>query len=310
MTQVTEKSTKAQILKAYEEAMAQLKATSRKTIADEQEAKRVTGVIENAEAIVGLGILNPEIEKQYNDLKEAIELTKKELEELFSIKAEALSLEALVNAKNDEKAKLDNEIKATKEAEQARLEEANKAYNEVVHRLNKDHEEKRKALEIERKREKEEYDYNLKRERKKQDDAWEDEKAEREKELADRELAVEAREDAILAQENEIVILKNKVAEIPALIENAVEKAVDEAKAKASKSYAIEKNHLNREHEWEVKSLQSEISNLKAQVEAERDARVKAEADLKDAFAQVQEIATTSVKASQVKVYETQNLAR
>ena len=305
MTQVTEKSTKAQILKAYEEAMAQLKATSRKTIADEQEAKRVTGVIENAEAIVGLGILNPEIEKQYNDLKEAIELTKKELEELFSIKAEALSLEALVNAKNDEKAKLDNEIKATKEAEQARLEEANKAYNEVVHRLNKDHEEKRKALEIERKREKEEYDYNLKRERKKQDDAWEDEKAEREKELA-----VEAREDAILAQENEIVILKNKVAEIPALIENAVEKAVDEAKAKASKSYAIEKNHLNREHEWEVKSLQSEISNLKAQVEAERDARVKAEADLKDAFAQVQEIATTSVKASQVKVYETQNLAR
>lgn len=309
MGQITEKSTKAQILKAYEEAMAQLKATSRTTIADEQEAKRVARVVENAEAIVGLGVLNPEIEKQYNDLKEAIALTKKELEELFSIKAEALSLEALVNAKNDEKAKLEAEIKATKEAEKARVEEANKEYIEVVAGLRKKVDEEKKSIEVNRKREQEEYEYNLKRERKKLDDAWEDEKAEREKELADRELAVEAREDAIRLQEKDIVALKNRVDEIPALIANAVEEAVAEAKAKATKSYAIEKNHLNREHEWEVKSLQDKIANLEAQLVSEREARTKAELDLKDAFAQVQEIATTSIRASQVKVYETQKIS-
>lgn len=306
MAQITEKSTKAQILKAYEEVMAQLKATSRTTIADEQEAKRVAGVVANAEKIVSLGILNPEIETQYKDLKEAIEITKKELEELFGIKAEALSFEALVNAKNDEKAKLEAEIKATKEAEKLRVEDAHKQYSDIVAKLNKDVQDQRKALEIERKREKEEYDYNLKRERQKENDAWEDEKAEREKELAQREEAVEAREDAVRAQEKDIVVLKNQVAEIPARITQEVDKAVSEAKAKFEKSKAIEKSHMTREHEWQVQSLEDKIATLQAQVKSEAEARQLAEVKLENAYTQMRELATTTVQSSAVKVIETQ----
>ena len=308
MTNITEKSTKAQILQAYNEAMEQLKAVSRKTVADEQETKRVATVVNNAEQIVGLGILNPEIEAQYRDLQEAIKLAKNELDELFGIKAEALSFEAIVNAKNDEKAKLEAEIKVAKEEEKARLEEVNKEYNQAVSQLSRDVAEKRKALDIERKREAEEYAYNLKRERQKENDAWEDEKAEREKELALREEAVEAREDAMRLQEKEIVALKNQVAEIPALIANAVDEAVEKAKAEASKSYAIQKAHATKEHEWEVKSLQTEISNLKAQLDTEKVARETAESKLTDAYAQMKELATTTVQSSGVKVIETQKV--
>lgn len=303
---ITEKSTKAQILKAYEEAMAQLKAVSRTTVADEQEAKRVTGVVANAEAIVEMGILNPEITAQYKDLQEAIKLAKAELEELFNIKAEALSLEAIVNAKTDKVAELDAQIKDKEAEHKARITAVDTEFDIIVNNINKEIDERRKALEKERRREQEEYAYNLKRERQKENDAWEDEKAEREKELALREEAVEAREDAMRLQEKDIVILKNQVAEIPARIAQEVDKAVSEAKSKFEKSKAIEKSHMTREHEWQVQSLEDKIATLQAQVKSEAEARQLAEAKLENAYTQMRELATTTVQSSAVKVIETQ----
>lgn len=305
MKTLTAKNTKQEILDAYNEAIAKLNATATTTIVQEQEAKRVATVKADAKEVAGLNILNPEIVERYKNLDEAISLAKEELESLFGIKAEALSFEALLVAKNAKIAELEEEIKAKEEAIRARVADAEVQYKEIVKRMNNDVAEAQKALEKERIREAEEFTYNLNRERQKDNDAWEDEKARREAMVEAREEAVLAREVAVAEKEGELATLQIKVAEIPTLIEEAYENGKADGKAKEAKSNAITKAHLEKEHDWKVSSLESQIATLQTQLEDVQGAKREAELKLDNAYAEMRALATTTVQSSQVKVIET-----
>lgn len=304
--EVTLKNTKAEILEAYQKAMELAKRNQTVTVADEQEVKRVQEVKANAKELVGMGILHEDITSKYNDLLEAIRRGEQELNEIFGIKKELLSFEAVLIAKRQKSEEMDL-------AQKLRVEELNKEIankkeelKETIESMDKAWREHKANLEVQRKREQEEYTYNLKRERQKENDAWEDEKAEREKELNDRELAVEAREDAILVQEKEITELKMKVANIPHLVDEAYNNGLEKGKAKANQTNAIEKSHTTKEYEWTKKTLQAEIDNLKNQLIAERDSKATLEEKLEDAYKEIKTIATETVRNSGVRVIESQ----
>lgn len=320
MAKVTEKNTKKEILEAYEAVVKQLSDTraAKTTTADVVKEKEVKAVKEAAKEIVGLGILNEEVTGKYNSLISTIEMLEKDIQDLYGIKKQADSLEALINVykdKNDELVAGHKEEMARLQAEHCEKVAANNAEIEKIKAEAKKtledvrnaHKEETNRIAKERQRENEEYAYNLKRIRDKENDVWEDEKATRERILADKEAAVALREaDAEVkcskfeAQEAEIETLK---AEIKA----TYEKGVKDGEAQAEKVTAIKIAKANQECEFKVSVAEAKVESLTAS-----NAELKAQANelqgkLDAASTRVQEMAIKVAENSGVRMLESNN---
>lgn len=300
MSEVTMKSTKQQIYDAYQEALKKIEDINalKETPADQVEANRKKSVIENADVAAMGSVFSADIVKQYEDLKEAISIKKKDLNDLYEIEAKATSLAALINANKELKLKLDEEYTA-KRAEMQ--EELDKIYADIVaakeevQTARKD--EIAKAT-IERKREEEEYKYNLERKRKKENDAWEDEKATREKEVAIREANAEALLAEAESKVEELQSLKEKVEQIPTLIAEAEARGQEAGEKAAGKEYGYKKTMYEKEKEYEIAKLQDKVEAL---TQAKEDAETKAwqlQEKLDEAYAKMNTLASDTVKAN------------
>ena len=111
---ITEKSTKAQILEAYNQALKELEALKAMNDSPIETAKNeaLRASLKNAETAAKNSVFSEEIIKQYKDLKIAIDEYKKELESLYGIKTEADSLAAIINAHKFKIADMDTEYKS------------------------------------------------------------------------------------------------------------------------------------------------------------------------------------------------------
>lgn len=100
MGKITEKSTKAQIMDAYTQALAELEKLKAMSDSPVENAKKeaLEASMQNAEVAASNEVFSDTIVKQYNDLKIAIDEYQKELEGLYGIKAEADGLAAAINA--------------------------------------------------------------------------------------------------------------------------------------------------------------------------------------------------------------------
>ena len=114
---ITEKSTKAQILEAYNQALKELEALKAMNDSPIETAKNeaLRASLKNAETAAKNSVFSEEIIKQYKDLKIAIDEYKKELESLYGIKTEADSLAAIINAHKFKIADMDTEYKKLKD---------------------------------------------------------------------------------------------------------------------------------------------------------------------------------------------------
>lgn len=311
MSEVTMKSTKQQIFDAYQEALKKTQAVEalKETPSDKIEKDKKEAIVENADKAVESKIFNEEITKQYEDLKEAIQMKKQELKDLYDIETNASSLAAIVNAAKEKRYQLDEDYKATKDSQEAEyearkaeieaeiksLEEEKEAVAEEIWNI---HREEKEKVDKERKREEEEYQYNLKRERKKADDAWEDEKAAREKAVKEKEsqaqtLLAEAEERA-----DEYEELKEKVEEIPTLIAEAEARGREEGEKAAGKEYGYKKTMYEKDKDYEIKSLQDQVDRLTT---AKEDAEAKAwqlQEKLDEAYKRMNELASSTVAAN------------
>lgn len=320
MSKVTEKNTKAQILDAYEEAMrtiAELKA-GKTTTAEVVKAKEVKAVKESAKQIVEMNILDAGIVAKYNNLLETIKMLEAEIEELYGIKKEADTLEALINAYKDDERKF-------KIAKEERLAKANEEYEEKVAANNKKiaelkddyakllsdlkakYQEEKVTLEKERVREKEEYTYNLNRERTIENDKWADEKATREKELTDRENAVAKRELEMATYEAEKLEHLNKIKELESLIEEEKQASFEEGKAKAKKEADTSKIFSDRAHKAELDRKDDRIAALESALEEARQANKSLQSKLDESYARIQSMAIEAAKNSGVRMVESTN---
>lgn len=321
MAKITEKNTKAEILAAYNEALERLDAQDSMKddpIAEKANEEKVR-VFNSADEVVDMGILNPEITKKYTDLKTAIDLTQKELNELYGIQTKANSFVALVNAYKDKTVQLENEYKELKESKIKELEDVKSAIlteidtlkvekKETLDSIKFESQELKATLAKERARDEEEYTYNLNRTRKQENDAWKDEKSTREKELADKEKEVQSKLEYIVELENKVKDMAEEIEIIKASVETARTEGYDKGKADANKSNAFEVRAITTKNEYEQKALQDRVTHLEESLAAEREAKEIIQDKLDSAYAQMKELASETVKSSGgVKILNSEN---
>lgn len=323
MSKITMKSTKQEIMEAYEEAMKKI-AESESGKDDPVAAAKAENdkkIIESAQMIVEDNILNPVIIERYENLKTAIEMKNKELQELYGIETKANSLVAMINAYKDKEIELKDKYNAkTKELDdeftkkelilKEEIASLEKSKEDLINKIQNESNELTKSLNKKHKREEEEYEYNLKRSRRVENDRWEDEKAAREKELTEREAAVKADEAELADRTSYIEELEKKVEEIPVLIQDAKDKALAEGKAKADKSNAFEVRALKQQSDYNTQILEDKVDRLYSEVDSLKAEKANLQAKLDDAYAQMRELAAETVKSTGgVKILSGQNNA-
>ena len=267
--------------------------------AAEKETVRKKEVAAKAENLVNRGIVNEVIVDEYNALEERIADMKSEIETLAGITVNVGTFAALIEANNLEIAEvkaIKEEVLTEKRTELAALEQEIKDKKAAWEAENKEYQADLKKI---RDREVAEYNYTQTRERAKENDTWEDTKATRLKELDDRETSLKTREDecVIILEENRN--LQAKVDAIPELIAEIKANAETTATAQAAKVSAIKEAALRKEVEVDIRLKDAELTSVKSALTKAEEALATKEAELKEAYAKMNELATKTVQASQ-----------
>jgi hypothetical protein len=312
-TAVSEKSTKAEILKAYESLLKNVqqgKADNPKQMQEENHKKeiveKVSGITNDSlvKSIAGLkselngsldGILQ-HLSDEFRKLEEiraAIAVETKTLDELYSLSATTDSLAAMLLV---QKEKAESFEKAMREKETAFQNEM--AEKKEQWELEKN---KQKATEKEyidewakrRKREEDEYTYSLKINRQKEQDEYDSRKNLLEKELTDKEAAfnrdIAQREAELKHAEAELTELRKSNAEFPAKLEKALKDKETEVTKQLQTQYEFDIKLMGQQNEADIRlkdqiiaSLQEKIKELQEQLKENTDKANRAEANVKD----------------------------
>jgi len=315
---VTKASSKDVIYAAYLEASKKLKEKE-STVTDpyaEQKKAEAARQEKSAAEFIESGFVSPEVIQKYKDLKNEIAEKEAILKELYGIESEGAKLAAMHNAYKVTKIELDDAAaqeaevrKADKDAQiaqiNAEIKEAQDNLKKTKKELDEDEKLYKKDLASQRAREAEEFKYNLERSRSKENDAWEDEKAAREKTLADREADLANRTKAITEREAKMDEMEKQISEFPKRLEEAEANGKAAGKADADKSHAFEKRAMEKTAEYEKNLLQAKVEAQETTIKAQSEKIASLEKKLDDAYVRNQELATTVAKNSGTTTYVT-----
>lgn len=301
---IDSRSSKGEVLKAYRELLEKVKDENKRTPQEEKkrkdEAKTVETAVQNsAEKIVksiselklGLGrtldSLGEDLGAEFtklSELRQAVEVEERALEEVHQITVEADSLSALLRAQEEERKEFENEMEEKKLQWKKEQEEYALSIKE-----------ERAQLEKDKKREEEEYNYKLQTQRRKEKDQYEEEKEAFEKELA-------AREEDFAQKEKEYAQLKAEVEGFP----QELEKAVKEAEKALSEKLTLQHKH---EAELLAKEIEGE-QRLNKQVVAALELKIKEQAEQISQLSQRLNEAGKQVHNMALKALEVPSISR
>lgn len=282
------KNTKSEMIEKYNELLQRIKLEDKINIDVKRQAenKERKKIMESADELVQMNILNEKILSKYTDLNKAIEIQNEKLKELFDIEAEAFSLVALINSHNEKEQELlkdyeeklealKEELKDKKEEQAKEIAKLNKDKSEYIIELNRKEDELKLELEKNRKRDEEELAKRIK------------EIDEKQKEYSD---------------------LKEKVDEIPKLIEEAEKKGAADKEKSLGKEYGYQKAMYQKEKEFEFKSLNEKINMLVENNEKLIAEKLELTTKLDAAYNELKVLATEAVKSTGgVKILNSNN---
>ncbi|MEN0006925.1 MAG: hypothetical protein AAF798_22425 [Bacteroidota bacterium] len=306
MKRVSNSNTKADILKAYEALVVELKEERKENSALQQKLKQQQTAVQQAQqqtkggnATQSIQLLRETFNHQLDAIEEGLEKEQvafqalqatiaqeqKTLEEVYKIKAEAESLEALLITNKQAREKLEQEMKARKADLLEDIE----------------------ATKVQWKREQEAYEYKLKVQRRNETDAYEQKKAQQEQELAQQkqtfEREVAEREQAVEQQEQELERLQALAAQFDSRLEKAVAAAQKATKEQLTKELDFKHQLETKDMEAALKLHQQEIESLKQQV-AERQTLIDSLSSKTDnATQQVKDIALKAIENAGQRPY-------
>ncbi|MDR3269274.1 MAG: hypothetical protein LBT83_09435 [Tannerella sp.] len=312
-TPVTEKSTKAEILKAYESLLKDIQNAQADIPKQVQEGKQKKETLEKVAGISNDGIvksiaglkssLNNSLEdilqslsnefKKLEEIRAAIVLEKQSLEDLYSLSANTDSLAAMLLVQKEKKESFEKSMKEKEEAfvnemaEKKRQWELEKAKQKIEEKEYSDDLAKR------RKREEEEYLYNLKIKRQKEQDEYDTQKIQLEKELIDKKAKfdqeISNREAELKSAEAELTELRKNNSEFPAKLEKALKDKDAEITKQLRTQYDFDIKLMEKQNEADIRlkdqiiaSLQEKIKEQQAQLKEYTDKANRAEANVKD----------------------------
>ncbi|MDR1103162.1 MAG: hypothetical protein LBL42_05335 [Tannerella sp.] len=312
-TAVSEKSTKAEILKAYETLLKNVQQTKADIPKQIQEEKQKKETLEKVSGITGEGIvkgitglksslgsalddilqrLTDEF-KRLEEIRAAIALEKKSLEDLYALSASTDSLAAMLLAQKEKKESF--EITMTEKEEAFAREMAEKQAQWELEKARQKAGEKEYADDLakRRKREEEEYAYDRKIKRQKEQDEYDTRKFQLEKELVDRKAQFEQeianREAELKSAEAELAELRKSHTEFPARLEKALHDRESEITGQLQTKYGFDIQLMEKQNEADIRlkdqivaSLQEKIREQQAQLKEYTDKANRAEANVKD----------------------------
>jgi hypothetical protein len=289
--EISEKSTKSQILQAYNDALSKLKEQKQEDRRVERKREDDTKIVKQAsensiDKIVN-GISRTKVDimnaldevserltdefKKFENLKKAIEIESNYLNDVYEIKVNADSLSALLLAQKDKKAAFESDMESKKETFDSDMFQKRIQWKTEQDNYESQKKERDQQLKKERQYEEEEYNYNLQLKRKKESDAYTEQKLKLERELTDKKESVEKelteREKLVAVRENEFNALKQQAENFPKEIEKAVketEKSVTERiEFKYRHQSELEKKEMEGErllNKQMVQSLENKIN--------------------------------------------------
>lgn len=252
---VTEKNTKREIMKAYNEQLLAVKAAKAEKSSQRESVDREASdkVVESAAMLTTENIeylsnnLAQDIKNSFKvlgDINEAIEIKRRELEDVHSIIAEADSLAALLDVKKSQ----EEETKVTQDLIANR-------HLEVMTGMKRDAEESLTRVRDDYKKKHEELEYDFHRKNQVMTDMYNDKSFKTNQEISARKDAADAelrlREEVLIDGEEEAKLLQAQIDSFPDVVIEAEKKAKGKATAIAE-----------RRNEFEIASVKKEMVHL------------------------------------------------
>lgn len=325
---LSEKSTKTEILEAYNSLLLQAKeqkATDQKAVKKETEEKEVVksasqnSVEEIVKRLAGLKLeivknvdsLEEKLIAEYRrfvELQQAIDVQARSLEEIYGIQTEAESLTALINTQKEKKDAFDVEMERKKTELDVVITETKEQWKKEQEEYEAAKKERDTLLKKERQREEDDYTYNLRLARKKDVDTYETKKTILEKELIEKRTVVEnelsEREAAVASKEKELDELRLKVESFPIELDKAVKETEKNVTEKIEIKYKHQTDLSAKEIEGERKLSKQIIDALEGKIKEQEEQIRQLTQKADDSVAQVQKIAVKAIEgASSQRVF-------
>jgi len=321
---ITMKSTKKEMLEAYNGVLQQLKEKRAAELKpqEEIEEQKIKEAVEVTDSLSTEGIvrevstlkleiggllsqLSDRLEEEvgkYRQVRQAVEAKQKELQDIYEIERSALSLAALIEAQHQKHQQAEAELAARKEEltheiETLRTEwgKEKKVHEAEIKERNADEQKRRE-------REKEEYQYAFQREQQLTREQFEDEKTRLEREIAYRREQMEKeladREKAIVEKETELSELRKQVSVFPKELESAVNRAVKEAVQRVESEARNREELLKKEFDGERNVLNTRIEALEKTVAEQNEHMARLSQQVEKAYSQVQDIAIKAIEGT------------
>jgi hypothetical protein len=321
---LSDKSTKQEMLEAYQALAKQLEEKRAAELAPERrlEEKRVEEAVKVATAVEpegmdrDIGQLKAEIGKfladisdrlaaesgKFRSIQKAVQSKEAELKELYGIEKAAISLAALLEAQSQKRSDFETQMAREREELQTEITFLRGEW-EKEKQIHEAQLKERDAVEKKaRDREREEFAYAFKRDQQAIKDKLNDEKTALEKEIklkreaAEKELA--ERERTIAEKERELTELRTKSIAFPKELETAVNQAVKEASERIKLEAKNREELLRKEFEGERNVLTARNESLEKASKDLVAANAKLAQQLEAAYQKVQDIAQKTVEGS------------
>ena len=326
--EVTEKNTKAEILKAYEILLKNVqtaKADVPKSVQEEKQRKETldkVAKISNETIVKSITSLKSDLSnsldeilknlseefRKLEEIRAAIAVEKKSLEDLYSLSANTDSLAAMLLTQKEKKEIFEKEIKEKSEA--FAIEIATKKEQWEIEKAKQKAEEKEYTDELtkRRKREEEEYAYNLKISRQKEQDTYDSKKLQLEKELVDKkakfEQEVSSRELNLKNTETELAQLRINNTEFPAKLDKALKDKEAEVTKQLQTKYGFDIQLMDKQSVADIRLKDQTITSLQEKIKEQQEQLKEYAEKANRAEANVKDIAVKAIEnASKVRMF-------
>lgn len=300
MSNVTMKSTKQEIMDALKEAQAKL--NERKTVISEDVStkliERADAAIAQAKEDVENSYFSDSMNEKFTNLQEAITAMEQKLSDMYGIEKEYQHIEMITNAAKVLHLQMEEESAKRKAvADQQKVDIAANIEN-TRYRLEEEERARQNSVKIAREREEEEYRYEISRKRKAEQDEYDDKMAEANKRLDEVKAEAQSITEEINSRKEEIDELIRMEKEMPEKLAAEYERGLTDGEKAAGKEYGYKKSMAEKEHEYQIRERDNNISRLENMLD-EKCRKVEClEEKLDAAYVQLRELATKTVESN------------
>ena len=284
--EVSAKSTKEQILAAYNEVLTKLTEKQLSTPQEQKKQEEEQNIIKKTAShspdniLTDLSNLKSKTIKQIDglseqllsefqklaNLRQAITIEQKHLEELYQINETANTLSALLQTQAEQKQQFKLDMEVSRQNFEQEMATQKLQWQEQKSKLEQEYKERKELLEKTRKREEEEYGYALELKQRKEMDEYNDKKFSMEKELSDLKDNLSKREADLLEKEKDYESLRLQVQQIPDKIKEAVTNNEKALEAKLLEQYEFATKLKQQEYDGILKLKEQSINYLQEKI--------------------------------------------